>query len=101
MRVLKLFPIFFVFLLFGNCDSGPTEVDEAPGTLEGKVTIGPICPVEREGLPCPVPPEAYAARKILILDSPSRRLIETVSIGSDGRYQVTLQPGLYIVEFNR
>jgi hypothetical protein len=86
-------------VLAGCAGSSPSE-PETPGVLQGSVLIGPICPVEQEGVPCPVPPEAYAARKIVVSNSRGR-LVQTVTIGSDGRYQVSLTPGTYLVDINR
>jgi hypothetical protein len=99
-RVASL--LFAVLLLALRCSS-PTEVVDArvAGNLEGKVSIGPICPVEREGQPCPPPPEAFAARKVLVFDAHRSRLLETVSIDSQGLYRVSLKPGEYVVDINR
>ncbi|MBI1742696.1 carboxypeptidase regulatory-like domain-containing protein [Candidatus Acetothermia bacterium] len=69
------------------------------GYLEGHVTIGPICPVEREGVPCPVPPEAYAAREIFIYQA--RGIVARVQISSSGDYWVALRPGRYTVDINK
>ena len=84
--------------------SSPTEVVDdqvTAGKLEGKVSIGPICPVEREGEPCPPPPEAFAARKILVFDARRSRLLETVSIDAQGFYRVSIKPAQYVVDINR
>jgi hypothetical protein len=70
------------------------------GVLEGHVTIGPICPVERPDQPCPVPPEAYAARKIIVYTADRGRRGATVSIDGTGHYRVELEPGRYVVDFN-
>jgi hypothetical protein len=70
------------------------------GTLSGKVTIGPICPVERPDVPCPVPAEAYEARKILVYIQlkGGLALYSDVSIKTDGTYSVNLPEGAYVVE---
>lgn len=36
------------------------------GIIEGQVSIGPICPVERPGVTCVPSPEAYAAQKVVV-----------------------------------
>jgi len=72
----------------------PAEV----GYLEGRVTIGPLQPVERVGeTPPPVPPEVYAARSLNIFQSDGTTLVTKVKIGSDGAYRVSLPPGTYVV----
>jgi hypothetical protein len=70
------------------------------GILEGNLTIGPICPVERPGIPCPVPCEAYQARKILIYDKSGTKLLQQVNIDCDGHYRVELKAGEYMVDVN-
>jgi hypothetical protein len=70
----------------------------APGILEGHVTIGPICPVEREDQPCPVPPEVYQARKILIFQGGN--LVTQVDLDPQGFYRVSLSPGVYRVDIH-
>jgi len=68
------------------------------GILEGKVNIGPICPVENPDVPCPVPPEAYAARMIYVYKKGQSTVYGQVSIKSDGTYQTALPPGEYTVD---
>ena len=73
----------------------------APGTIEGKVTIGPITPVERPGVTTPVPCEVYEARKIMIYNKNGDKLIRQVDIDCEGNYQTELNPGIYTVDINR
>ena len=70
------------------------------GILAGKVAIGPICPVERPDVPCPVPAEAYAARKILVYIQlkGGLALYSEVSIKNEGTYSVSLPEGSFVVE---
>ena len=84
-------------LLFAACSD---EVLQA-GTLEGQVTIGPIQPVVRPGEDPAVPPEVYAARKVMVYDKNGKKLIQEVSLGHDGYYSVELQPGIYTIDINR
>lgn len=71
------------------------------GTLEGTVTIGPLCPVE----PCKITDEqkaaAYAARKVVVYNQDRTQAIKTIDISKDGRYGTDLEPGKYIVDINR
>lgn len=70
------------------------------GILQGSVTIGPVTPVERPGETPPVPPEVYAARKIMVYDENGDRLIAQVDIDDEGNYRVELEPGSYTVDIN-
>jgi len=81
-----------------GCTGGPVT---PKGTLQGQVTIGPICPVERPDRPCLPTPETYAARKVLVLSSDGANLVATVPLNQTGSYRVELDPGTYVVDINR
>ena len=68
------------------------------GRLAGVVTIGPNCPVEREGQPCPTPPSAYTLRKVLVYDQQRTQLLHTVDIDTQGLYSINLAPAKYLVD---
>lgn len=59
--------------------------------IEGMVTIGPTCPVERIDSPCPDRP--YEAT-IAVLDGAGRPIAEARS-GANGRFRVLVPPGTY------
>lgn len=71
------------------------------GILEGKVNIGPICPVERPDVPCPVPPEAYAARMIIVYAKDGKTMVGESSIKVDGTYQIALPIGEFVVDLKK
>ena len=79
-----------------SCSSTPAET----GILHGIVSIGPLVPVEQEGVTYEVPCEVYEARKIMIYKQNGSDLVEEVNIDCDGRYRVELTPGIYIVDIN-
>ena len=66
------------------------------GTLMGHVTIGPNCPVEREGVACDPTPEAYAAREFVVLDSKQKQ-VAIFHGDSQGNFSVQLPSGTYTV----
>jgi len=68
------------------------------GRLSGIVTIGPNCPGPETGNPCPTPPSAYAARKILVYNEARTNLLFTVDIDSQGAYLIDLAPARYTVD---
>ena len=81
--------------------SSPTTPNNQPavfGRLAGLVTIGPNCPVEREGQPCPTPPSAYTLRKVLVYDEQRAHLLHTVDIDTQGLYSINLAPAKYLVD---
>ncbi len=84
-----------------GCNSPTAPVDTTAkvyGRLSGLVKIGPICPVEREGNPCPTPPSAYAARKILVMDERGTKILFTVDIDGQGLYVIDLAPAKYRID---
>ncbi len=65
-----------------------------PSGISGLVLIGPICPVEREDMPCPDQP--FVA-KISFLDDASR-LVRSVTSDTLGRFHTELLPGSYVLQ---
>ena len=74
-------------------------IRQANGVLEGKVSIGPITPVQ-QSTPVPTPPEVYAARKVLVYDSEHNKLLYTVNLDDNGNYRIEFEPGTYVVDIN-
>jgi hypothetical protein len=83
-------------------ESGTVTANPAGhGTLEGQVTVGPLMPVVRQGVPEPTPaPEVYAARQIVIFDEGGEEERTRVSIDANGHYQTELPAGTYVVDIN-
>lgn len=65
------------------------------GVLSGKLTIGPICPVE----PCDSTQNPYLGRTI-VLESKTGNLI-SVSIKEDGSFSKELSPETYTLNLNK
>jgi hypothetical protein len=86
--------VFGITILSGCAQSAET------GILQGRVTIGPLTPVERPGVTPTVPPEVYQARKILVFDKDGKNLIKTVDIDNNGNYRVELKTGNYVIDIN-
>jgi len=62
------------------------------GGIEGQVTIGPTCPVERAGSPCP--PGMWSGT---VRATSSDGTVHETTAGSDGSYRLALAPGTYTV----
>lgn len=73
------------------------------GTLSGKVTVGPLTPVERVGVTPPAPnPGVFTSRHLLLYQSDGKTLIKEIPIqaaGYYGIYNVSLAPGTYVVDY--
>lgn len=78
-------------------DNGGDVTLAGRGTLAGRVAIGPICPVEQEGVPCPVPPETYAGVDVLMRREADRGLAARVDLDDEGHYRMELPAGGYLV----
>jgi hypothetical protein len=74
--------------------------NEPPGILSGRVTIGPLCPVE----PCNVPAEkvagTYALRTVVVYDEKDIP-VQEITLGPTGDYSVELPPGTYVVDMKK
>lgn len=62
--------------------------------IRGRALLGPTCPVVTEGMECR--PEPYEAG-IRVLAAGSSELVATVRSGKDGRFEVFLTPGDYVL----
>jgi hypothetical protein len=94
-------PVLFLILVVLMASLTACGEPAEPGTLHGKVTIGPLQPVATPGEPAEVPCEVYEARKIMVYNKSGDKLVEQVDIDCDGRYSVKLEPGTYTVDINR
>ena len=101
VRKFILLAIVFIGLVLAGLLIGCSCGTAGSGILEGNVTIGPICPVEQPGHPCPIPCEMYQARKVLIYNSSGTKLIAEAAIDCNGHYLVELKSGGYTVDINR
>ena len=70
----------------------------AKGVLQGKVSIGPICPVERDPPDprCQPTAETYLAWPIAVFDGQHK--VTDIVVQSDGTFSLELPPGTYTVD---
>src|SRR3989344_5570496 len=80
-----------------NCEFAKCPNVIMMGTIKGKVTVGPICPVEQEGVPCLVPPEAYTSREVILYKADGVTIVKRMHFLSDGTYSFEILPGTYIL----
>lgn len=101
--MLKRVALAAILVLLAACNgsNSPTDPQESQphGRLSGTVTIGPNCPGAVTGAQeCPTPPDAYAARKILVYNAAKSTLLHTVDIDSQGLYTILLVPATYVLD---
>ena len=79
-----------------KCEFAPCPAVKGEGTIKGKVSIGPLCPVE----PCPVNvPNPYVSRSI-ILKTKTGETIKTILLSSDGSFSEKAAAGAYILDLS-
>jgi hypothetical protein len=106
---IKLFIISALFL-FTNCEN----VDVQPiGTVEGKVTIGPLCGIvpvgttggDRNGNPCGFSDEAmnkiYGEYKVVLSSTVTKTAIKNVVLNKTGEFKFEIVEGEYSVEVQK
>ena len=71
----------------------PVASPPADSGIEGRVLIGPVCPVMQSGVPCPDRP--YQA--VLSVLSPSGRRLLRFQTDPEGQFHVSLDPGRYVL----
>jgi hypothetical protein len=77
-----------------------SSLNAASGSIFGHVTIGPNCPVEQEGKPCPTPPETYTSREAIVYGSDSVTVKDRIHLSTEGSYMFTLPAGQYYVQIS-
>jgi hypothetical protein len=79
-----------LMLLLAACSAQPTPTDSG---VEGKVLIGPNCPVVQEGQECPDKPFQAA----ITINGSDHRMVAQVQTDAEGRFKIPLEPGEYIL----
>jgi hypothetical protein len=72
--------------------STPTAAPQATG-VAGVALVGPMCPVIREGTPCPDRPWEGT----VVVRTPSGAEVARVDTDAEGRFAMDLPPGEYLV----
>lgn len=80
-----------------NCEFTKCPEAVAMGIIKGKVTVGPICPVERLDSPCPVPPEAYTSREVILYAADGTTVVKRMRFAPDGTYRFEALAGTYVL----
>ena len=85
-----------------NCEFAACP-EPTTGFLEGKVTIGPLCPVERipPDLICQPTEATYKAWQIAVYTLDKKTKLAQIEPNLDGSYQVILSAGTYLIDFEQ
>ena len=87
-RLAGLPALVFAFLTIA---CGGAGAPPAGSGIEGMVTIGPLCPVQREDLPCPDRP----FEATIVIEDQDGNEVARVDSDRDGRFRILLAPGRY------
>lgn len=95
---MKIKSVAIIFLVLTLLLVACTNQTASAGTLEGKVTVGPLMPVEQAGVTPPAPPaEVFTSRGIEIRQKDDADVYKTVHFNADGTYSIFLHEGTYTV----
>jgi hypothetical protein len=86
---MRWFAVLVVILSVG---CGTDATGDGTSGIEGRVTIGPVCPALQQGSPCPDAP--YVATVQVVADG---RVVASGRSGDDGVFRVPVAPGTYTV----
>ncbi len=79
-------------LLFACGGAGSTAPPDSG--IQGSVVLGPTCPVEQVGVPCPDQP---VAANITATAVGSGQILKHGRSSADGSFRIPLRPGRYLV----
>jgi len=101
MRVRRVLTVALAVALLAGCgEQGPEATRDESG-VTGSVHLGPQCPVETEGDPCPDEPAAGArvtvARQLPGEAYAAGEVVARTTTDADGSFRVAVAPGEYVV----
>ena len=99
MNYYKFLPILAGLILFTSCEKKVILVN---GYLKGKISIGPICPVETNppDTACMPTAETYKAYPVGIWTSDGNKKITEISPALNGYYVTSIAAGNYLVQLD-
>jgi hypothetical protein len=90
---MRRLSILLLLVLPATVACGDGAAGDGTSGIEGRVTIGPQCPVMQEGSPCPDAP--YVATVRVLRDGAT---VATGRSGQDGSFRISVAPGEYVVD---
>lgn len=100
LTILTIVALVCAALPVSGCTSTAPSSDT--GMLAGKVTVGPLSPVERIDVsPTAPPPEVFTSRHLIVFAADGVTKVADVPIqaaGFYGTYSISLRPGTYVLD---
>jgi len=97
-----IFSLAFVIcsLYISGCNR---ENNQESGFLEGKISIGPICPVEAvpPGPDCLPTADTYKAYPVCILTADGKNKVADINPALNGSYSIELRQGNYLITLEK
>jgi len=90
-RTVKVALAALSLIVLTACGADATAATPRSGTVTGRVTAGPTCPVERAGHPCP--PRAVSAD--VQAQTRAGAVIASTHTASNGHFTLRLRAGTY------
>lgn len=100
--ILKSSVLAFICMVFPfSCTEN--NLFRGNGVLEGKISIGPLCPVETvpPDPACQPTAETYKAWSTAVWTLNRKSIIATLNPKLDGTYEINIPSGNYIVDFDQ
>jgi len=99
----SVFKYFFLFVILVPVSFSCTEknLKTGNGVLKGKISIGPICPVQKDppDPACLPAAETYKAWATAVWTVNKKTKVATLDPTLDGNYQIGLPMGNYIIDY--
>ena len=105
-RIVQYFLAMVAILLLAGCKANLIDVDanklNMKGILKGKISIGPICPVETDppSPACQPTKETFKNWATAIWSKDEKSRIVVINPNLDGTYQIDLPIGEYVIDFD-
>jgi len=93
-----IFIITVLVLLLGCSKNPPATQEVRKGIIHGRVTVGPIRPVQRNDAPPEDASKWYKGKSILIFSEDKKTLLAAVPLDENGNFRFSLEPGSYIID---
>ena len=79
---------------------GSDDGSDAPvtGVVQGVLQLGPVSPVQIDSTYSPPPPEVCVAQSVIVQPPDQQIDVERTTLQPDCSYQLSLEPGTYIVQ---